>query len=48
MCWYPYKQVYHFLGDSKLCNIVSLLKKVNKFVLLKNNIEISLLVSLHI
>ena len=37
-----------FLSDFKLCNIVFLLKKVKKSVLLKNNIEISQLVSLHI
>ena len=49
LCRYPYyKQVYHPLGDSKLCNIVFLLKKVKKAILLKYNIGISRLLSLHI
>ena len=42
------KGIPFFLSDYKLCNIVLLLKKVKKSVLLKNNIEISQLVSLHI
>ena len=42
------KGIPFFLSDYKLRNIVLLLKKVKKSVLLKNNIEISQLVSLHI